>query len=233
MKILAFDSSAKTASVALVDSGSIISECFVNAGLTHSRTLMPMVNNTLSQADLKIDDIDAFAVNAGPGSFTGIRIGVAAVKGLALANGKPCAGVSTLEACAYNFTDENCVVCVSMDARCNQVYTAIFRIADGKVSRICEDKAVSIDELGNELSSYDEKIILAGDGAEICFNAFSEKLSNCVLSGENRRYQRAYGAAFAALDNKELFKDSAELVPIYLRLPQAERELKLRKGDLK
>ncbi len=233
MKILAVDSSAKTASVALVDNGILISECFVNAGLTHSRTLMPMVDNTLTQADLKIEDIDAFAVNAGPGSFTGIRIGVAALKGLALASGKLCAGVSTLEACAYNFADENCIVCVSMDARCNQVYTALFRCKNGSVNRLCEDKAVSVDDLGNELLQYDEKIILAGDGAEICFRTFADKLKNCVLAGENRRYQRAYGCAVAALNNKDLFKDSAELAPVYLRLPQAERELKLRKGELK
>lgn len=233
MKILAVDSSAKTASVALVDDGVLISECFVNAGLTHSRTLMPMVNNTLTQADLKIEEVDAFAVNAGPGSFTGIRIGVAALKGLALASGKLCAGISTLEACAYNFADENCIVCVSMDARCNQVYTAIFRCENGIVNRICEDKAVSVEELGNELSCYDEKIILAGDGAEICFKSFSEKLADCKLASEIRRYQRAYGCAVAALNNKDLFKDSAELAPVYLRLPQAERELKLRKGELK
>lgn len=233
MKILAVDSSAKTASVALIDDGILISECFVNAGLTHSRTLMPMVSNILTQADLKIEDVDAFAVNAGPGSFTGIRIGVAAIKGLSLASEKPCAGISTLEACAYNFADEDCVVCVSMDARCNQVYTAIFRCENGIVSRICEDKAVSVDDLGKELSIFNEKIILAGDGAEICFKAFSDKLPNCVLAGEIRRYQRAYGCAVAALNNKELFKDSAELVPVYLRLPQAERELKLRKGELK
>lgn len=232
MKILAVDSSAKTASVALTDGTSLISECFVNAGLTHSKTLMPMVNNVLTQADLKLDDIDAFCVNAGPGSFTGIRIGVAAVKGLAFAGDKPCAGVSTLEACAYNFTDENCIVCVSMDARCNQVYTAVFRCENGKVTRLCEDKAISVDELFTELSAYGEKIILAGDGAEICYNSFGGRLNGIVLSCENRRYQRAYGAALAALNNNE-YKNSSELVPYYLRLPQAERELKLKKGELK
>lgn len=231
MKILAVDSSAKTASVAVIDGETLVSECFVNAGLTHSRTLMPMVDNALSQADMKISDIDAFCVNAGPGSFTGIRIGVAAVKGLALFEDKPCAGVSTLESTAYNFTDENCVVCVSMDARCNQVYTALFRCENSKVIRLCEDKAVSIDSLCDELLEFDEKIYLAGDGAEICFNSFDDKLPNGVLAAENRRYQRAFGAALAAANNKELFKNSAELAPVYLRLPQAERELKIRKGE--
>lgn len=228
MKILAVDSSAKTASVAVTDGETLISECFVNAGLTHSRTLMPMVDNALSQADMKIDEIDAFSVNAGPGSFTGIRIGVAAVKGLALCQDKPCAGVSTLESAAYNFIDENCLVSVSMDARCNQVYTALFRCENSKVIRICEDKAISIDELCEELSSYNEKIYLAGDGAELCYKAFKDKLKNVVFSGENRRYQRAYGAALAAINNEASFAPSESLAPVYLRLPQAERELKLR-----
>ena len=216
MKILAVDSSARAASAAVAQDGRLISECFVNAGLTHSRTLMPMVDNALSQADMSIDDIDAFCVNAGPGSFTGIRIGVAAVKGLALSNGKPCAGISTLEAIAYNFTDENCIVCASMDARCNQVYTALFRCEASKVTRICDDNG--------------EKIYLAGDGAELCFAALGGKLPNAVLAGENRRYQRAFGTALAAFSNTELFNDSALLVPVYLRPPQAERELKLKKS---
>ncbi len=230
MKILAVDSSAKTASVAVTDGKTLISECFVNAGLTHSRTLMPMVDNALSQADMKIGEIDAFCVNAGPGSFTGIRIGVAAVKGLALCENKLCAGISTLESAAYNFIDENCLVSVSMDARCNQVYTALFRCENSEVIRLCEDKAVSIDDLGEELSAYNESIYLAGDGAEICFNAFKDKLDNVVLSGENRRYQRAYGTALAAITNENAFVSSEALVPVYLRLPQAERELKLRKN---
>lgn len=230
MKILAVDSSAKSASVAVAENGKLISECFVNNALTHSRTLMPMVDNALSQADLSIKDIDAFCVNVGPGSFTGIRIGVAAVKGLALADNKPCAGVSTLESIAYNFTDESCIVCAAMDARCNQVYTALFRCNGSDVNRICEDKAVSIDDLEKELSQYNEKIYLAGDGAEICFKAYKDKLSNVYLAGENRRYQRAFGAALAAEKNSE-FNDSALLAPVYLRLPQAERELKIRKGE--
>ena len=230
MKILAVDSSAKSASVAVAENGRLISECFVNNALTHSRTLMPMVDNALSQADMSFGDIDALCVNVGPGSFTGIRIGVAAVKGLAAADKKPCAGVSTLESIAYNFADENCIVCAAMDARCNQVYTALFR-CDGKgVERICEDKAVSIDELGNELQQYKEKIYLAGDGAEICFKAFEGKVENINLAGENRRYQRAFGAALAA-ENKKEFMDSALLAPVYLRLPQAERELRIRKGE--
>ena len=230
MKVLAVDSSAKSASVAVAEDGKLISECFVNAALTHSRTLMPMVDNALSQADLKIDDIDAFCVNIGPGSFTGIRIGVAAVKGLAMKDNKPCAGVSTLESIAYNFIDEKCIICAAMDARCNQVYTALFSSDGSKITRLCEDKAVSIDDLRSEISNYNEKIYLAGDGAELCFKGFSSELTNVSLSGENRRYQRAYGSALAALNNNN-FIDSALIAPAYLRLPQAERELRIRKGE--
>lgn len=230
MKILAVDSSAKTASVAVTENGRLISECFVNNALTHSRTLMPMVDNALTQADMSLGDIDAICVNVGPGSFTGIRIGVAAVKGLAAFDNKPCAAVSTLESIAYNFVDEKCIVCAVMDARCNQVYTAIFRCNGSEVSRICEDKAVSIDELGDELLNYNEKIYLAGDGAEICFRTFAEKFENIELPGENRRYQRAFGVALAAEKNNN-FTDSALLAPVYLRLPQAERELRIRKGE--
>lgn len=230
MKILAIDSSAKTASVAVTEGGKLISECFVNAALAHSRTLMPMVDNALTQADMSFADIDALSVNVGPGSFTGIRIGVAAAKGLALSGDKPCAGVSTLLSAAYNFADDDCLVCVAMDARCNQVYTALFECSGGKVARICEDKAVPIAELEAELAGYDKKIYLAGDGAELCFAAFGGRLPTVRLAAENRRYQRAYGVAAAAEDNKELFRPASELVPVYLRPPQAERELKLRKG---
>ena len=140
------------------EGGRLISECFVNAALTHSRTLMPMVDNALTQADMSFADIDALSVNVGPGSFTGIRIGVAAVKGLALSGDKPCAGVSTLLSAAYNFADDDCLVCVAMDARCNQVYTALFECSGGKVARICEDKAVPIAELEADLACYDKKI---------------------------------------------------------------------------
>jgi len=231
LKILAIDSSAKSASTALTDGKHLISECFVNTTLTHSRTLMPMIDNMLKQSDTDFSEVDAFCVSAGPGSFTGIRIGVAAIKGLALAQNKPCAGISTLEAMAYNFTDENCVVCAVMDARCNQVYNALFRIENGVVSRICEDRALPINELLKELEKYDEAVYFAGDGAEICFNSYESRPQNIKLSSENRRYQRAYGVALAASEHNELFQNSALLAPVYLRLPQAERELKIRKGE--
>lgn len=231
MKILSIDSSAKTASVAITEDNKLLSECFVNASLTHSRTLMPMVENALAQADIEFDEIDAFAVNVGPGSFTGIRIGVAAVKGLALSQDKHCAGISTLESMAYAFLDDDCIVCGAMDARCGQVYNALFRCENGNVTRLCEDRAISVAQLIGELENFDEKVYLAGDGAELCFNAFETVPDNIKLSSGSRRYQRAFGTALAANNDPEKFRSSALLTPVYFRLPQAERELKLRKGE--
>lgn len=230
MKLLAIDASAKTASAAVVEDGRLIGECFINAGLAHSRTLMFMIDNVLKSAELKIDDADAFCVSAGPGSFTGLRIAVSVIKGLAAKDDRPCAGVSSLEAVAYNFTDESGVVCVAMDARRNQVYSAPFRIRDNRVERIGEDGAVSIEELRSELEAYDETVFLAGDGAKLCFDAFGKaRRPDARLAAENRRFPRAYGVALAALYGPAEFKSSYELAPVYLRPSQAERELKMRR----
>ena len=160
--ILSLDSSAVTASVALTDGDKVIKSEFVNSGLTHSETLIPMVIRVMDGHSY--DELDGIAITAGPGSFTGVRIGVATVKGLAFNDNIPCYSVSTLEAIAYNFTDENAVVCAVMDARRMQFYNAIFSVKDGVVLRICDDRAISIDDLRKELSSYD-KVIVAGDGA--------------------------------------------------------------------
>ena len=173
MKILAMDSSAVSASCAVLEDDRLIAEFFINAGLTHSQTLMPMVESALQNAAVDIADIDLFAVAQGPGSFTGIRIGTAAVKGMAQALDKPCAGVSALEAIAYNFTGLNCVVCAAMDARRQQVYNALFRVSGDRIERLCEDRAISIAELETEIASFDEAVMLAGDGARLCFKTVS------------------------------------------------------------
>jgi tRNA threonylcarbamoyladenosine biosynthesis protein TsaB len=186
----------------------------------------------LSNTHIPFNDIDAFAVSAGPGSFTGIRIGISAVKGMALPKNAPCIPVSTLEAIAYNFLNEDALVCAVMDARCNQVYNALFRINKGKVKRICEDRAVSIDFLKNEIlkSKVRCKIIVAGDGADLFFPSVKDK-KNAVIAEEDRRLQNGEGVAKAAerLYKKGVFNTAQQLLPIYLRLPQAERELKLKK----
>lgn len=219
--LLSMDSSAVTASVALTDGDEIIKSEFVNSGLTHSETLLPMITRVMDGR--KYSELDGIAITAGPGSFTGVRIGVATVKGLAFNDDIPCYSVSTLEAIAYNFVDENAVVCAVMDARRMQFYNALFRVQNGKVERLCNDRAISIEDLRNELKRYD-KVLIAGDGAKLCFQNI--ELENCTLADDDRIYQNAVGVAKAA-QNKNAISPKA-LMPVYLRQSQAERELKLK-----
>ena len=219
--LLSMDSSAVTASVALTDGDEIIKSEFVNSGLTHSETLLPMITRVMDGR--KYRELDGIAITAGPGSFTGVRIGVATVKGLAFNDDIPCYSVSTLKAIAYNFVDKNAVVCAVMDARRMQFYNALFRVQNGKVERLCDDRAISIEDLRNELKQYD-KVIIAGDGAKLCFQNI--ELENCTLADDDRIYQNAVGVAKAA-QNKNAISPKA-LMPVYLRQSQAERELKLK-----
>ncbi|MCH5298258.1 MAG: tRNA (adenosine(37)-N6)-threonylcarbamoyltransferase complex dimerization subunit type 1 TsaB [Ruminococcus sp.] len=226
MKILAVDSSAKACSVALTDGDKIIGSFFINTALTHSQTLVPMIDAVLNNTSTELSSVDALAVSVGPGSFTGVRIGVAAVKGMAMPLEKPCVSVSTLEAMAYNLINDDCVVCAVMDARCNQVYNALFKIKDGVIERLCEDRALSINELYDEIKTYGEKVVLVGDGAELCYNSYKELTSDVFIAPEHIRYQNATGVAMAAKVKEHI--TATELMPTYLRLPQAERELKKR-----
>lgn len=219
--LLSMDSSAVTASVALTDGDEIIKSEFVNSGLTHSETLLPMITRVMYGR--KYSELDGIAITAGPGSFTGVRIGVATVKGLAFNDDIPCYSVSTLEAIAYNFVDKNAVVCAVMDARRMQFYNALFKVQNGKVERLCDDRAISIEDLRNELKQYD-KVIIAGDGAKLCFQNI--ELENCTLADDDRIYQNAVSVAKAA-QNKNAISPKA-LMPVYLRQSQAERELKLK-----
>lgn len=220
MRILAIDTSAVCAAVAVTENGKILSESQTNSGLTHSRTLMPMVDSTLKNAEIPLDSIDLFCCSVGPGSFTGIRIGVAAVKGLCDATDKKCVPVSTLEALAYNLTGQKCTAVSVMDARCSQVYCGIFSVDGQKVTRLTEDEALLIEQLGKKLENY-ENVIFVGDGALLCY----EKLGHNIASPQNR-FQKGSSVAFCG----EAYADKAvggnELMPTYLRLPQAERELK-------
>lgn len=226
MKILGIDSSAKSASVAVVDNSKILSNFFIHTGLTHSQTLMPMINSALKCADISLNEIDLIAVNRGPGSFTGIRIGVAAAKGLAdTLNIKTC-GVSTLESMAYNLVPFDCIACCVMNARCNQVYTALFDVSDSTVTRITEDTAISIDELAQNLADLNKLIILVGDGADLCYEKFKDNLKNVTIASEAYKYQNAVGTCYVAENSSEsCYCDSDVLIPEYIRLPQAEREL--------
>lgn len=231
MRILAFDSTATSASVAICDDGRVLTEFFINAGLTHSRTLVPMLDAALKNTDTDLKSIDAIAISNGPGSFTGVRIGVAVAKGIAFAENLPCIEVSTLESMAYNLMVTECLVCAVMDARCGQVYNALFQIRYGGLERCTEDRAISIAELKEELlNKYgDARIILVGDGAYICFKEMFDSDLCVELAPDVLRFQRASfvaEAAFNKLSKGEKTKSAGELLPAYLRLSQAERELK-------
>lgn len=231
MRILAFDSTATAASVAICDDGKVLTEFFVNAGLTHSRTLVPMLDAALKNTDSDLRSVDALAISNGPGSFTGVRIGVAVAKGIAFAENLSCFEISTLEAMAYNLVLTDCLVCSVMDARCAQVYNGLFEIKYGEVHRLCDDRALAIADLKAELvEKYsDKRIILVGDGAELCFKEFIDTNLSVELAPDALRFQKASSVAAAAFDkmNKgEKPKEAGALLPAYLRLSQAERELK-------
>lgn len=222
MLILAFESSAKAASAALVKDGRLISQYSQCSGLTHSRTLLPMGEDMLKNAELKLSDVDLIAVAHGPGSFTGIRIGVSMVKGLAWAAEKPCVGVSTIEALAWHGVAAGGYVCPVMDARRNQVYNAIFKIEDGRPVRVTEDRPIALSELAEEIRALNAPMFLVGDGAELTEKFLKEQGLPCTVAPENLRWQSAWGVAMAAQDKEPGNADS--LLPVYLRLSQAERE---------
>ena len=186
MKVLALDSSAKACSVAITDDNRILGSFFINTALTHSQTLVPMIDSVLKSTNTALEDIDRIAVSAGPGSFTGVRIGVSAVKGIAMPLNKPCVSISTLESMPYNVIDCDCIVCAVMDARCNQVYNALFDVTNREVTRLCDDRALSIPDLAEELKSYKSKIVLVGDGAELCYDSFKELSIDISLAAENQ-----------------------------------------------
>ncbi len=226
MKILALETSAVAASVSICDDEELVAQNFQRTGLTHSATLMPMLESMLNTAGLKLKDIDLIAVAAGPGSFTGLRIGVSAAKGLAWPEDKPCACVSTLEAMAWQLTGMEGVVCAAMDARRQQVYNALFDLQDGTPVRLSPDRAISLDELKVELANVEKTQIIVGDGAHLCYNAFQESGYPVKMAPPHLRFQTAWGVARCALEmtrNNQL-TDAAGLVPDYHRLSQAERE---------
>ena len=228
MKLLSFECSAKTASCAITEDGKILGSVLSAVPLTHSQTLMPMMENLLSATKVSLAEIDGFAVAAGPGSFTGIRIGISAVKGLAAPADKPCYPVSTLEAMAYQLSHESTVVCPVMDARCGQVYNALFRTDGKSVSRLTPDRAISVEELVSELRTQYGRVILVGDGTDLV--AAKCYASNVIAAPEHLKYQSAIGVAFAAEKTNPV--PPCNLEAFYLRLPQAERELKKRSNTL-
>jgi len=231
MLILSVDSSATPASVCLYDD-KVLAEYFINTKLTHSQTLVAMIESVLKVTGTKVEDIDLYAVNNGPGSFTGVRIGVSAVKGMAYAQDKPCIAVSTLHSMAYNCLTENAVICACMDARRHQVYNSLYRVQNGIAELITADRAISIEDLTEELKALELPVILVGDGAELVYNSIME-LNNISLAPDNLLYQRASSVAMIAAEKAASGGtiSSAALMPSYLRLSQAERErLEKQKG---
>ncbi len=233
MVVLGIECTATPVSCAIIDDGKLKGEYFLNLKTTHSQTLMPMVESMLSLCGYTISDVDAVAATVGPGSFTGVRIGISAVKGLAFAEDKPCVPVSVLEAMAYAFLQQNCIVCAVMDARCNQVYNALFDVDGEKCERICEDRALYIDDLYQQLVEISQKnpqkcIFIVGDGANLFYNSVKGEDLNLKLAPEHLRWQRASCVCLAAVEklNNGQTVTPKELLPLYLRLPQAERELK-------
>ena len=222
MLILAFESSAKPASAALVKDGQLLSQYTQCSALTHSRTLLPMAEDMLKNAELRLSDVDLIAVAHGPGSFTGILIGVSTVKGLAWAAEKPCVGVSTLEAMAWHGLAVGGYICPVMDARRSQVYNALFKIENGRPVRMTEDRPIALEELAKEVTALGAPVFLIGDGAALCFEYFTAHGVPCVMAPDNLRWQDAWGVAMAAADKTPGNAD--ELLPVYLRLSQAERE---------
>ena len=225
MLILALESSAKAASVALCRDGVLIAQSQQCSGLTHSCTLLPMAEQMLKNTDTRLADVDAIAVARGPGSFTGVRIGVAAAKGFAWGREIPCYGVSTLEAMARSAACLGGVICCCMDARRAQVYNAVFERCGETLVRLREDRAISLDDLCEDLQNIEKPIFLVGDGAELCYTTLLERLPRLTLLPEHLRQQRASGAALAAWEKigRGERGDAGSLTPNYLRLSQAER----------
>ena len=226
MLILAFETSAKAGSVALLENGLLVGENYQNTGLTHSQTLMVMAEDVLKAAGKTVGDVTAVAVAEGPGSFTGVRIGVAAAKGFAWGGQLPCCGVSTLEAMAESLGIWEGYVCPCMDARRSQVYNALFYVNCGEIQRITPDRAIALAELKEELKNLEKPIFLVGDGSRLCYNTLLEEVPNLVLPKEHRMHQRAVGVALLAAKKLAAgeVSDGNALTPNYLRLSQAERE---------
>ena len=226
MLILAFETSAKAASVALTENGKLLGEGYQNTGLTHSQTLMVMAEDVLKQCGKTAADVEAVAVAAGPGSFTGVRIGVAAAKGFAWGSEIPCFGVSTLEAMAESLGVYDGMVCACMDARRNQVYNAVFSAQGGELTRVTEDRAIALSDLKEELKKAEKPVFLVGDGANLCYNTLRQEVPGMVLPPEHRIHQRAAGVAILAqrMNDAGIAPSGGELEPNYLRLSQAERE---------
>ena len=224
MIILGIDCSSKTASAAIIKDGVLICEEFINSGLTHSQTLLPIIEECITKSKIDKNEIDLIAVSNGPGSFTGIRIGISVVKGIAFTNNIPCCTVSTLEALSVNVKSFTGKIYSVLDARCSQVYFAEFKCENNEILRLCEDCAITLEELKDKVLKEKDNIIFVGDGSEICYNYLKNDYNNIFLSDINSRYCRASSVGMCA--NEKNAMKAENILPAYLRLPQAQRNLK-------
>ena len=226
MKILALESSAVACSAALCEDEKLVAQSFQNNGLTHSVTLLPMVSALLDGCGETLAGVDVVAVAAGPGSFTGLRIGVSAAKGLAWPEGKPCAACSTLESMAWGAAHMGMDICAVMDARRNQVYNARFLGTGEGLERLTPDRAIGLDALAEELKNRARPQILVGDGAVLCYTTLKELGLDVRLAPPHLQFQNAWGVARCALElaRRSELTDASGLTPNYHRLSQAERE---------
>ena len=224
MKILALETSAKAVSAAVTENGKVLCAGYQDTGLTHSRTLMPIVEHILKNTGLTMAEMDAIAVAAGPGSFTGIRIGVAAAKGLAFASDKPVAAVSTLAAMARNVAFADGLIICAMDARRNQIYNALFEAADGSLTRLTPDRAIALAELAEELKNDPRPKTVVGDGAKLCATYLTENGISCRIAPPHLVMQNAMSVALEAekLAEENKLVSSQALEPVYLRPAQAD-----------
>ena len=225
MKILALETSAKAVSAAITEDGRVLASGYQDTGLTHSRTLMPIVEHLFRNTGLTVQDMDAVAVAAGPGSFTGIRIGVSAAKGLAFAADKPAAGVSTLAAMARNVSFAGGLIICAMDARRSQIYNALFSAEDGVPIRLTPDRAISLAELAEELRSDPRPKTVLGDGGPLCADFLARAGIPCRLAPPHLVMQNAVSVALEAeaMAARGELASAQELAPVYLRPPQAQR----------
>lgn len=229
MRILAVDTSSNVASVAIVDENKLVCECVLNNKLTHSQTLMPMIDEVFKKSELTPCDIDVFAVCKGPGSFTGLRIGVTTIKGLAHATDKPVCGINTLEALAYNLPFCPHIIAPIMDARREQVYNAFYKWENGELKEIAEPRAISLDDCLDELLKLGEKVVFLGDGVVVFRDKIKDKLKEQALFAPQLACTGRAACVAEAAKNKETI-NYGELAPLYLRKSQAEREAEEREA---
>lgn len=218
--ILGIDTSGHTASAAVCDENRVIAQSSVRTKLTHSQIILPMAKRVLADAGLTIDDIDGIAAAKGPGSYTGLRIGLAAVKGISFANGCKCFGISTLETLAYNFMGMNCNVCAVMSARQNLVYNALFQVSGRTVTRLCDDRIISVEDLAAELEAGDKIFYGAGDYADEMSARSPERV---YPPPPQLKEPLASSLCFAAFDREAV--SASELAPDYLQITKAEKDL--------